>query len=183
MESTLEALAGQIEALEVSDGKGRGRIVLTHGIKDGLRRAALAALVRCLGAVKWCNNGHGGVDEAPDGAVIAKAAAEILDRIDGKPPTMNLQLSGALDGEAKAGADAAWTPELIAAVQGQLDRARAKLGGAVVSPPTVDAPRIEGNAGQIGTVGENGQENAVPCPIPPKRPGRPRMKKTGAGTT
>ncbi len=53
MESTLETLATDIEALEVSDGKGRGRVTISAGIKDGIRRASLAALVRCLGATRF----------------------------------------------------------------------------------------------------------------------------------
>jgi hypothetical protein len=123
-------------------------------------------------------------DKTADSGVRLRAIAMVQERAWGK-----VQL-GVMEAPAEentpARSEAVWTPELIAAVQAQIDRARAKLGGAAVLTPPSNGLESQGTADKNCRSGENGQETGVSAPITPKlvgRPGRPRIKKSaGFGT-
>lgn len=139
----LEELAATIEALEMPgnslgprarEKESRSIVAERPSLRHGIERAAMANLVRCLAAVKHCNDGTGGVMEAPDGNVIVKAACELLNRVQGRTPTMAVNLSADLgSGKLNAAELMAGAPnaeQVLVDMLAQVRAAREKSGGA-----------------------------------------------------
>ena len=136
-------LSDDIAAIEVNAGlspathgrKAQGSIVLAGaGVRDRIDRAAFSTLVRNLDAVRFCNDGTGGIQEIADGPTQVKAACELLDRLHGRPAQTTLNLSADLgSGKLNASELLAGSPDVektLLDMLAQVRAAREKSGGA-----------------------------------------------------